>query len=216
MKTHYLLVPVLASLKAFARPGGVADLQNVNYRADDPPPAPAPLPPSRDGVLIQDPSKATPAKIINYTPNTCFTVPASQPPPGDNFEHGTCSMCLLQRRNLDGSADFQLWARDNGNNAMGMMDATIWPLDNLGDNSGTAKDNMPVMPMGGSGLELSAMLSSNDPKAYHVFLFWGTPHEKIGAAYDPAATPFGESCTKAGSATNGQVIYVSCTFDCPA
>ena len=105
-----------------------------------------PLPVSRDGV-IQDGS----ISVIKFTPNTCFTVPASVPPPSNNFEHGTCSVCLLQRMNLhDGGADFQLWARDNGNNAMGATSTKIWPLDDLNVGAGSVADNMPTFLMGGS------------------------------------------------------------------
>ena len=58
------------------------------------------------------------------------------------------------------------------------------------------------------------MLDSDDHKTFHVTLTWLTPQANITADFDPATKGFGNRCMQAGTATNGEVIYVSCTFDC--
>ena len=130
---------------------------------------------------------------------------------------------MVQHNGTDGSADYQLWARDNDNNAMGNMGpTTVWPIDD--QSSDPAKNNIAAsMPMGGSPLLLRAALSSAPPLV-QVTLVWATPprdptdpeiwSDKAtpNALFDPAAK--GDRCTDAGNAVNGQVRYAVCSFDC--
>lgn len=121
-----------------------------------------------------------------------------------------CTVCALQRSDPDGSADYQLWARDNSNNAMGNMPATnVFPLDGqvVGCN------NLSIVQMGGSPLKLTAGLDSS-PKYSYVMLAWETPGNPQGW-FDPTpgASP-GSNCKSAGTATNGAVTYFTCTFHC--
>ena len=119
-------------------------------------------------------------------------------------------MCALQRGAPDGSADYQLWARDNANNAMGNMPATkVYPLDA----EVPGGNNQSIVQMGGSPLTLSAMIDTN-PSYSDVTLVWGIPGNPQGW-FDPTpgAGP-GTNCNSAGTATDGEVTYFECTFHC--
>ena len=163
-----------------------------------------PLPLSTDGVLPD-------GTVINYTPtpNSCWTQPLSRPAVNAKYDHGKCSVCVLQRRGTDLSSDYQLWARDNKNNAMGNMPATtVWPYD--AKNSVTDQIQSAVL-MGSSNIELNSSLSSMNPAYSQVNLMWGTQQ----AQYDPApGGNGGELCSPAGTATNGAVVYFTCSFAC--
>lgn len=219
MKIYYLLAPLLASFTVTASPmaGGGLDISGAKPAAapapppappapapaPDPPSAPTPLPPDQDGVLPD-------GSVINYTPESCWTPPLSRPAPSVPYVGGICSVCALQRSAPDGSADYQLWARDNANNAMGNMPAaTVFPDDGGADGS----NNQSIVQMGGSPLTLWAMQDTN-PKYSDVMLEWETPG-KPQMWFDPApgAGP-GTNCTSAGTATNGAVTYFTCNFHC--
>ena len=181
-----------------------------------------PLPLSPDGVMPDN-------SIINYSPsttptqNSCWTSPLSRPPPSKPYVGGTCSVCVVQRSDNDGSADYQLWARDSKNNAMGNMDpTTVRPLD--GTSSNANAQTQPSIAMGGSPLQLWAMLSSENPAYSVANLRWVVPpHDPSAplsdttipqAMFDP--TPGlggGNNCAPAGTAPNG-VVYFACTFAC--
>ncbi|CAD6571692.1 MAG: hypothetical protein ASARMPRED_004752 [Alectoria sarmentosa] len=231
MKIYYLLIPLLASFEITANPMGGSDTGiygplhskvNAPVRAPDPPPAGTPLPLSPDGVMPDN-------SIINYSPsttptqNSCWTSPLSRPPPSKPYVGGTCSVCVVQRSDNDGSADYQLWARDSKNNAMGNMDpTTVRPLD--GTSSNANAQTQPSIAMGGSPLQLWAMLSSENPAYSVANLRWVVPpHDPSAplsdttipqAMFDP--TPGlggGNNCAPAGTAPNG-VVYFACTFAC--
>ena len=189
-----------------------------------------PFPLSRDGVLAD-------GSIINYTPNdpksslhSCWTAPKSRPRPSHPYEPGRCSVCMVQRSGTDGSADYQLWARDMANNAMGNMYATtVTPIN-------VQKPGIPLnasMTMGGSPLLLQSTgfknnlanvkllwaqppLDPNDPA------IWNDPRARA-KIFDPAsedpdldgsATSDDGGCANAGSALNGAVRYAQCVFPC--
>ena len=109
-----------------------------------------PLLGSVDGVLPD-------GSIINYTPNSasnqhhsCWTAPKSRPPPNAKYTNGTCSVCMVRRQGTDRSSDYQLWARDDDNNAMGNLYATtMWPIDAAESPSNNVG---ATMLMGGSNL----------------------------------------------------------------
>lgn len=171
--------------------------------------------------------------IINYSPNnlpsgphSCWTVPLSRPPPTQPYVSGTCSVCVVLRDDLDGSGDYQFWARDNDNNAMGNMGAgaKVWPMDNdrSAENGGSTNS---ITQMGGYALQLYAMLATN-PAHAQVNLAWFNPPHTFGAplgadsslpqmSFDttPGGASFG-SCYPAGNATNGAVIYFQCVLHC--
>ena len=121
----------------------------------------------------------------------------------------------------DSGADYQLWARDNENNAMGNMGPTrVWPVDAQSPGANIAAS----MPMGGSPLLLQAALSSAPPLV-QVSLVWATPPwdandpqifsngSAPNAMFDPTSKA-GGSCNDAGTATAGAVRYAICFFDC--
>ncbi len=183
-----------------------------------------PLPQSQDGVL-QDLS------IINYTPNnpsnrqhSCWTSPRSRPDPTHPYDKGICSVCVVRRKRTDGGADYQVWARDNENNAMGNMPVTsVWRLDDMGLDQTTAEDT-PAVLMGGSHLQLWAM-SAEDPSYSVIHLRWATPPYNISLPVVDSAVPqvmfdlsptinAGDNCVFAGRATNGEVVYLICFFSC--
>ena len=178
-----------------------------------------PFPLSTDGELSD-------GSIINYTPDdpghphhSCWTAPKSRPPPSDPYKHGSCSVCMVQRSGTDGSADYQLWARDQDNNAMGNMWATtVSPLN-------VQKPGNPInasMAMGGSPLLLQTEVFT--PPFAQATLVWATPpldpnNPDIWAdpkaqakTFDPASG--GGDCIDAGNALNGAVRYAQCLFDC--
>ena len=184
----------------------------------------APLPQSADGVL-QDLS------IINYTPNnpsnrqhSCWTYPRSGPDPKTPYAKGVCSVCVARRDRTDGGADYQVWARDDKNNAMGNMPVTsVWRLDDMGLDQTTAEDT-PAVLMGGSQLQLWAM-SAENPSYSVVYLRWATPPYTISLPMNDTAIPqvmfdlspninAGDNCVSAGDATNGAVVYFICFFPC--
>lgn len=153
--------------------------------------------------------------VINYTPNnpsnqqhSCWTPSVSRPPVSQPIVGGTCSVCVLQRNDNDGGADYQFWARDNANNAMGNMGGTkVWPLDGM---TGVGQNNQSITNMGQSPLQLYAMLGA-DPHNSAVFLVWGG--SKV--MFDPSpSVNAGADCNPAGTATNGAVIYFICFFLC--
>ncbi|KAF6220388.1 hypothetical protein HO133_003520 [Letharia lupina] len=252
MKTSYLLVSLLASFKATAKPIGGSDFDIAPHsrveqraavpappppppapnpgpapapgpaKAADPPPAPTPLPPTLDGVVLD-------GGVVNYNPNNhninnCWTVPVQRPPPSAPYAPGTCSVCGLQRNGTDGSADYQLWARDNLNNAMGNMSpTTVWPLDGMRSPADDSK-NQSVIQMGGSPLQLWA-LEAEDPNYSMVYMRWVTPPHHLSAplndttipqvSFDPNPKMINtETCSSAGTALNGAVVYFICYFAC--
>ena len=176
-----------------------------------------PLPQSHDGVL-QDHS------IINYTPNTCWTRPRSTPDPTVPYANGNCTVCVVRRERTDNGADYQVWARDNDNNAMGNMPVTsVWQLNDMGPDQ-TIAENTPAVLMGGSLLQLWAM-PAEDPNYSVVSLRWATPPYDIGLPLADTAVPQvdfdlspatnrGWGCVKSGDATNGAVVYLRCFFSC--
>lgn len=134
---------------------------------------------------------------------------------------------MVQRNGTDGSADYQLWARDMDNNAMGNMYATtVSPIDDQ-------KPGNPVnasMIMGRWPLLLQAEVS--EAHSARVTLLWALPpldpnnpaiwsdprsRAQI-AMFDPASSnspsPFQNSCIDAGNALNGAVRYAQCGFLC--
>ena len=169
-----------------------------------------PLPLSPNGILPD-------GSVINYTPNnpsnrqhSCWTVPKSIPPPSNKYQNGTCTVCVVQRNGTEKGSDYQLWARDNDNNAMGDMKAeTVWPVDAQQPNTSVAV----TLLMGGSFLTIAPELSSYDPRISHVTLEWKNAATQI-VDFDYAAPHFGDNCTDAGNALNGAVRYVTCFFDC--
>lgn len=185
-----------------------------------------PLPGNLNGVLLE-------GTIINYNvsdknPYSCWNFPLNLSTPGESYAPGTCPVCVLQRNNNDGSADYQLWARDNLNNPIGnMQDGTkVFPLDGKHDGESFAQDT-PVVLMGGSPLQLHTTLSSEDPNSFHVFLVWATPPRdpKDPTTWLDPATPLvtfdsgakvpgGDGCEPYGTASDGAVIYFECYFDC--
>ena len=181
-----------------------------------------PFPLNTDGVLAD-------GSIINYLPDppnviyhSCWTAPKSRPPPNQRYIYGKCSVCMVQRNGTDGSADYQLWARDMDNNAMGNMYATtVSPIDDK-------KPDHPVnasMIMGRWPLLLQA--KKNEKNLAKVKLLWTTPpldphNPAIWSDRRAQFTTFipGNSdagftgCADAGSALNGAVRYAQCAFDC--
>ena len=180
-----------------------------------------PFPLSTDGELSD-------GSIINYTPNnpsngqhSCWTAPKSRPPPSQPYEGVLCSVCMVQRNGTDGSADYQLWARDSANNAMGNMWATtVSPIN-------VQKPGNPInasMDMGGSPLLLQAEVFT--PGFAQVTLVWATPPmdpkdphiwtdpKAQTRTFDPASSGSGGDFMHAGNATNGAVRYAQCYFRC--
>ena len=128
---------------------------------------------------------------------------------------------MVRRQGTDKSSDYQLWARDNDNNAMGNLYATtMWPIDAAESPS----NNVGItMLLGGSNLLVQAELST--PPSSTVKLVWVLPpgdskspgvwqdNSLPNAMYDPA-TKGGFDCSESGSALDGAVRYVICFFDC--
>ena len=128
---------------------------------------------------------------------------------------------MVQRSGTDGSADYQLWARDEDNNAMGNMWATtVSPINDQ-------KPGNPInasMTMGGMPLLLQAELFT--PPIAQVTLVWALPPsdpndpliwsdpEAPSRTFDPASG--GGECHDAGNALNGAVRYAQCIFPCGA
>ena len=134
---------------------------------------------------------------------------------------------MVQRNGTDGSADYQLWARDYDSNAMGNMYATtVSPIDNQ-------KPGNPInasMVMGGSPLLLQSEISP--PHAAKVTLLWATPPldptnpliwsdpTAQSRIFDPASPSIKPNptnifnCFDAGNALNGAVRYAQCVFRC--
>ena len=185
-----------------------------------------PLPANLNGVLLD-------GTIINYNASdknfySCWNFAQNFPTPSGSYNPGTCPVCVLQRNNNDGSADYQLWARDNLNNAIGNMQngTTVFPLDKMKFGK-TDQEEEPVILMGGHPLQLHTTLSSEDPNSSHTFLLWATPPRDpnnsttwldSGApmvSYDSGAkVPGGDGCEPYGTALDGAVIYFECYFDC--
>ena len=131
---------------------------------------------------------------------------------------------MVLRQNTDRSSDYQVWARDDSNNAMGNLYATtMWPIDGAeapGNNVGAS------MQMGGSDLLIQAQLSTTPPAA-EVQLRWVLASKKDpwisnagqdpglpSAIYDPASSGSGDNCVESGRALDGAVRYVICFFEC--
>lgn len=131
---------------------------------------------------------------------------------------------MADPKDASNGEDYQLWARDNENNAMGNMGpTTVWPID--AQSSTTTNINASV-PMGGSPLLLQAALASAPPLVQVSFV-WATPpldasdptifaKEGVPAAmFDPASKDGGGyNCVDAGMATGGAVRYAICFFQC--
>ena len=134
---------------------------------------------------------------------------------------------MVQRNGTDGSADYQLWARDQDNNAMGNMYATtVSPIDN--QRPGVAIN--ASMIMGGSPLLLRSEMFI--PNVATVSLLWARPpmdpndrriwldRDAGVLMFDPAAAAgvsnagYTHTCNDAGSALDGAVRYAQCIFDC--
>ena len=132
---------------------------------------------------------------------------------------------MVQRNGTDGSADYQLWARDGDNNAMGNMYATtVSPIDV--QKQGNAVN--ASMTMDGSPLLLQADVFT--PHFAQVTLLWATPpldpnNQAIWSdpkvqveIFDPASSDLASQarngCMDAGNALNGAVRYAQCIFDC--
>ena len=150
--------------------------------------------------------------VINYTPNSCWTAPRSQPPDSQPYVKGKCSVCVLQRNGTNGEADYQFWARDDDNNAMGNIGpTTVWPLDGLRIPGG---NQYAITNMGQSPLKLFAMLGT-PPQYSMAFLSWNGTADGTEVQFDPSP-PVGPqgACVPAGTATSGQVVYFTCVFDC--
>lgn len=124
------------------------------------------------------------------------------------YVKGTCSVCVLQRKNRDSGADYEYWARDDQNNAMGNMGGgvTIWPVDAEVQGG----NNQSTTLMGQSTLQLYSTLGTNANYSM-VRLQW----EGWEVDFDPSlpANPQGD-CFSAGTALAGAANYVQCFFDC--
>ena len=180
-----------------------------------------PFPLSTDGQLSD-------GSIINYLPDnpkhpqhSCWTAPKSRPPPSQRHNGFMCSVCMVQRNGTNGSADYQLWARDYDNNAMGNMWATTVSPVNV------QKPGNPInasMDMGESPLLLQAEVFT--PGFAQVTLVWATPPidpndrhiwtdpKAQPRTFDPASGSGGGHCFDAGKALDGAVRYAQCYFHC--
>lgn len=174
--------------------------------------------------------------IINYNASdknfySCWNFANNIPTPGEPYAPGTCPVCVLQRNNNDGSADYQLWARDNLNNPIGNMQngTTVFPMDVMPVGKTIYPGEEPVITMGGHPLLLSASKSSENPHYSSVTLFWATPPRDPNnpaswlwlnattpqAMFDPGKeTSTDAGCELYGTASGGAVIYFECYFDC--
>ena len=129
---------------------------------------------------------------------------------------------MVQRQGIDLSSDYQFWARDDQNNAMGNIGpVTMWPIDAME----ALDDNVrALMPMGGSDLLVRAE-RSNSPTNAMVSFVWALPpwdpnnssiwddESAPHAMFDPTVAARGD-CVDAGIALNDTVRYVQCFFDC--
>lgn len=121
----------------------------------------------------------------------------------------------MQRDDNDGSNDYQFWARDSANNAMGNMGvgAKIWPIDAMVSAPDGTNNQSITQTSGGSQLQLFAMRTTN-PQYPQVMLAWpdaNTPQASFDTT--PGAAP-GGNCMFSGTATNGAVTYFQCWFPC--
>ena len=154
--------------------------------------------------------------IINYTPNapsnqqhSCWTTPLTRPPASQPIVSGTCSVCVVYRYDNDGSGDYQFWARDDQNNAMGNMGGTkVWPLDGA---SAVGQNTQSVTNMGQSPLVLYSMRGT-DPAYPTVMLTWAGAEVQFYTS--PSDSNAGERCNPAGTSGNGAAIFFICFFAC--
>lgn len=106
---------------------------------------------------------------------------------------------------------------------MGNMPATtVWPIDGAVT---PGAEEIPSVAVGGSPLQLWSQLASEDPDYSVIFLRWVTPPHQLSANLsdttipqmefdlDPA-TNAGDLCSSAGTASNGAVVYIMCSFAC--
>lgn len=135
---------------------------------------------------------------------------------------------MVQRSGIDGEADYQLWARDNDNNAMGNMYATTVtpfniPKPGISQNATMLMGGWPLLLQATGVMENLAFspkvkllwakppLDPNDPA------IWNNPAAQakvFDPTYEEGDVPDYGACANAGTALNGAVRYAQCVFSC--